>query len=116
MFPACGGTAPEFTSVSVLVSDPFGDSAGAGPTGAWTGGDAESIGIGWPTGAGGRLILRVTVFIPGVLGMGRPTGAVARLTSIVTVSITAILALGIALGWTSAVVAVSTAARPECAQ
>src|SRR5580700_10472766 len=85
----CGGTAPEFTSASVLVSDPFGDSAGAGLPGAWTGGDVESI------------------------GMARPTGTVARLSSIVTVSITAIMALVIVPGWTSAVVAGSTAARPE---
>jgi hypothetical protein len=48
-------------------------------------------------------------------GMGSPTGTVAPLSSIVTVSITAILALVIVLGWTSAVVAGSTAARPECA-
>src|SRR5208282_6116902 len=91
MFPVYGGTAPGFTSASVLVSDPFGDSAGAGLTGAWTGGDVESI------------------------GMGHPTGAVARLSSIVTVSITEVPALVIVLGWTSAVVAGSTAALPECA-
>src|SRR5208282_255241 len=91
MFLACGGTAREFTSASVLVLDPFGDSAGVGLTGAWTGGDVESF------------------------GMEHPTGAVARPSSIATVSITAILALVIVLGWTSAVVAGSTAALPECA-
>jgi hypothetical protein len=47
--------------------------------------------------------------------MGRPTGTVARFSSIVTVSITALLALVIVLGRTRAVVAGSTAARPECA-
>jgi hypothetical protein len=91
MFPVCGGTAPEFTSASVSVWDPIGDSAGAGLTGAWIGGDVESI------------------------GMGRPIGAVALPSSIVTVSITAIQALVIVPGWTSAVVAGSAAAHPECA-
>src|ERR1700683_5465396 len=52
-FPASGGMAPDFTSVSVLISDPFGDSAGDGPTGVWTGGDVASTGMVLHTGVAG---------------------------------------------------------------
>jgi hypothetical protein len=84
--------APDFTSVSVLISDPFGDSAGDGPTGVWTGGEVASTGM----------VLRI--------------GVAARLSLIVTASIEAIPGSVIAIFRTSAALADSAIAPLACAR
>ena len=84
--------ARDSTSALGLALDPFGDMAGAGLAGAWTGGDVESI-------LAALLI-----------------GAAALLSSIVAAIITALPALPIALGRASVSVAFSKGGRPACAR